>query len=50
MGLTNPSRGVVDFDGYRALRPLYEAAMAAGVWIVLRPGDSRFDLHGVRLC
>ncbi|KAJ7483000.1 glycoside hydrolase family 35 protein [Mycena galericulata] len=38
MGLQNPSRGVVDFDGFRALKPLYEAALAAGVWIVVRPG------------
>jgi hypothetical protein len=38
MGLHNPARGVVDFDGFRALRPLYEAAMAAGVWVVVRPG------------
>ncbi|KAF7375372.1 hypothetical protein MSAN_00424700 [Mycena sanguinolenta] len=34
MGLVNPSRGVVDFDGFRALKPLYEAAMAAGIWVV----------------
>ncbi|KAK0200111.1 glycoside hydrolase family 35 protein [Desarmillaria ectypa] len=38
MGLVNPSRGVVDFDGFRALKPLYEAALDAGIWIVLRPG------------
>ncbi|EEB91156.1 hypothetical protein MPER_10530, partial [Moniliophthora perniciosa FA553] len=38
MGLINPSRGVVDFDDYRALKPLYEAALQAGIWIVLRPG------------
>ncbi|KAJ7445072.1 glycoside hydrolase family 35 protein [Mycena latifolia] len=38
MGLQNPARGVVDFDGFRALKPLYEAAMAAGIWIVVRPG------------
>lgn len=38
MGAINPSRGVVDFDGYRALQPLYDAAMKAGVWVVLRPG------------
>ncbi|KAF7335702.1 Glycoside hydrolase family 35 protein [Mycena venus] len=38
MGLLNPSRGVVDFDGFRALKPLYEAAMAAGIWVVVRPG------------
>ncbi|KAK0471626.1 glycoside hydrolase superfamily [Armillaria novae-zelandiae] len=29
---------VVDFDGFRALKPLYEAALDAGIWIVLRPG------------
>lgn len=38
MGLINPSRGVVDFDGFRALQPLYDAAKAAGIWVVLRPG------------
>ncbi|KAJ7174196.1 glycoside hydrolase superfamily [Mycena crocata] len=38
MGLLNPSRGVVDLDGFRALKPLYEAAMAAGIWVVVRPG------------
>ncbi len=39
MGLINPSPGVVDFDGFRALQPLYDAAKAAGIWIVLRPGN-----------
>ncbi|KAL0951714.1 hypothetical protein HGRIS_008390 [Hohenbuehelia grisea] len=38
MGLINPSRGVVDFDGFRALQPLYDAAKAAGIFVVLRPG------------
>lgn len=38
MGLINPSRGVVDFNGFRALQPLYDAARDAGIWIVLRPG------------
>ncbi|KAJ6517875.1 glycoside hydrolase family 35 protein [Mycena vitilis] len=38
MGLINPSRGVVDFDSFRALQPLFDAAKAAGIWIVLRPG------------
>ncbi|KAJ7483608.1 glycoside hydrolase family 35 protein [Mycena latifolia] len=37
MGLINPSRGVVDFNSFRALQPLYDAARAAGIWIVLRP-------------
>jgi len=38
MGLTNPAPGVVDFGGFRALQPLYDAAKEAGVWVVLRPG------------
>lgn len=39
MGLINPAPGVVDFGGFRALQPLYDAAKKAGIWIVLRPGD-----------
>ncbi|TBU36471.1 glycoside hydrolase superfamily [Dichomitus squalens] len=38
MGLTNPSRGVVDFKDWRALKPMYNAASEAGLFIVLRPG------------
>ncbi|KAF7297228.1 Glycoside hydrolase family 35 protein [Mycena indigotica] len=38
MGVVNPSRGVVDFGGYRALQPLFDAAKAAGLWLILRPG------------
>ncbi|KAJ4000709.1 glycoside hydrolase family 35 protein [Lentinula boryana] len=38
MGLVNPSPGVMDFDGFRSLSALYEAARLAGLWIVLRPG------------
>ncbi|KAH6908431.1 glycoside hydrolase family 35 protein [Coprinopsis sp. MPI-PUGE-AT-0042] len=38
MGLSNPAPGVVDWDSYRALKPLYEAAQESGIWIVLRPG------------
>lgn len=38
MGLINPSPGVIDFDNYRALKPLFEIAKQVGVWIVLRPG------------
>jgi len=37
-GLLNPAPGVVDFDSFRALQPLFDAALAAGVWVVLRPG------------
>ncbi|KAG0700935.1 glycoside hydrolase family 35 protein [Suillus ampliporus] len=38
MVLINPSPGVIDFNDYRALEPLYEAARQTGIWIVLRPG------------
>ncbi|KAI9452442.1 glycoside hydrolase family 35 protein [Russula earlei] len=37
-GLLNPSPGVVDFGSFRALQPLFDAALVAGVWVVLRPG------------
>jgi len=39
MGLLNPSRGVVDFNGFRSLQPLFDAAKASGIWIILRPGE-----------
>ncbi|KAL1748893.1 glycoside hydrolase family 35 protein [Schizophyllum fasciatum] len=38
MGLQNPAPGVVDFDGYRALKPFFEACKAVGLWVVIRPG------------
>ncbi|RDX44153.1 hypothetical protein OH76DRAFT_1487358 [Lentinus brumalis] len=38
MGATNPSRGVIDFNDWRALQPMYDAAKLAGIFIVLRPG------------
>ncbi|KAK0448411.1 glycoside hydrolase family 35 protein [Desarmillaria tabescens] len=44
MGLLNPSRGVVDFDGFRVLKPLYEAALEAGIWIALCPETSAGDI------
>jgi len=37
-GLSNPAPGVIDFDSFRALQPLFDAARTAGVWIILRPG------------
>ncbi|KAI0263999.1 glycoside hydrolase family 35 protein [Gloeopeniophorella convolvens] len=37
-GLSNPAPGVVDFNDWRSLQPLFDAALAAGVWVVLRPG------------
>ncbi|KIM73346.1 glycoside hydrolase family 35 protein [Piloderma croceum F 1598] len=38
MGLINPQPGVVDFDGFRDLQPLFDAAKQTGIWIILRPG------------
>ncbi|GJJ09054.1 hypothetical protein Clacol_003276 [Clathrus columnatus] len=37
-GLSNPSRDVLDFDDWRNLQTLFDAAKAAGLFIVLRPG------------
>ncbi|KAG8982974.1 hypothetical protein FRB90_006403, partial [Tulasnella sp. 427] len=37
-GLSNPSKGVLDFDGVRALQPLLDAAKEVGLWVILRPG------------
>ncbi|SJL04269.1 uncharacterized protein ARMOST_07630 [Armillaria ostoyae] len=48
MGLLNPSRRVMDFDGFRALKPLYEAALDAGIWIVLRLAQSVALRYSVR--
>ncbi|CEL57170.1 hypothetical protein RSOLAG1IB_08403 [Rhizoctonia solani AG-1 IB] len=37
-GLVNPAPGELDFDGFRALDPLFKLAMKSGLWVVLRPG------------
>ena len=37
-GLTHPAPGVLDFNDWRALQPMYDAAKPAAIWIVLRPG------------
>ncbi|GJF00021.1 glycoside hydrolase family 35 protein [Phanerochaete sordida] len=37
-GLTNPAPGVLDFNDWRALQPMFKAAEQAGIFIVLRPG------------
>ena len=37
-GLTNPAPGVLDFNDWRALQPMFDAAKLAGIFIVLRPG------------
>ncbi|PIL34790.1 hypothetical protein GSI_02577 [Ganoderma sinense ZZ0214-1] len=41
MGATNPSRGVLDFNDWRALQPIFDAAKLAGIFVTLRPG--KFD-------
>ncbi|KAI0079138.1 hypothetical protein K474DRAFT_1592617 [Panus rudis PR-1116 ss-1] len=38
-GLSNPSPGVIDFNDWRALQPLFDAAKLAGIWIHWRPGQ-----------
>lgn len=55
-GMSNPSKGVLDFDGVRALQPLLDAAKEVGLWVILRPGMSLLpsliktprDLHRTR--
>ncbi|KAI0642855.1 glycoside hydrolase superfamily [Trametes meyenii] len=37
-GLTNPAPGVFDFNDWRALQPIFDAAKLAGIFVVLRPG------------
>ncbi|TFY68957.1 hypothetical protein EVJ58_g705 [Rhodofomes roseus] len=37
-GVSNPSPGVIDFNDWRALQPIYDAAEQAGIFITLRPG------------
>lgn len=38
-GLHEPKRGAgVDFSGFRDLRPFIEAAQAAGLYLIARPG------------
>lgn len=39
-GSINPNSNDVDFNDWRALQPLYDAAKAAGIFVVLRPGKS----------
>ncbi|KAI1789917.1 glycoside hydrolase superfamily, partial [Ganoderma leucocontextum] len=38
MGVTNPSPGVLDFNHWRSLQPIYDAAKLAGIFVVLRAG------------
>ncbi|PIL34795.1 hypothetical protein GSI_02582 [Ganoderma sinense ZZ0214-1] len=38
MGVTNPSPGVLDFDHWRAVQPIFDAAKLAGIFVVLRAG------------
>ena len=48
MGLTNPSRGVIDFDDWRSLEAIYEAAKQAGIFVVLRPGEFGLPSYAMR--
>ena len=45
VGVTNPSRGVLDFNDWRALQPIFDAAKLAGIFVVLRPGKHFIVLH-----
>lgn len=47
MGLINPTPGIIDFDGFRDLQSLFDAAKQAGIWIVLRPGTLVIRNHAV---
>lgn len=38
VGATNPSPGVLDFEHWRSVRAIYEAAKLAGIFVILRPG------------
>ncbi|TFK90360.1 glycoside hydrolase family 35 protein [Polyporus arcularius HHB13444] len=38
MGATNPAPGVLDFNDWRSLETMYQAAKIAGIFVVLRPG------------
>lgn len=37
-GVISPSRDVIDMDGYRDVKPVFEAAKAAGIFLIYRPG------------
>ena len=36
--MTNPAPGVFDFEDWRALQPIFDAAKLAGIFVILRPG------------
>ena len=44
VGATNPSCGVIDFNDWRALQPIFDAAKLAGIFITLRPGEHVLQL------
>ncbi|KAG8737536.1 hypothetical protein FRC10_008085 [Ceratobasidium sp. 414] len=37
-GTISPSRNIIDLDGYRDLKPVFEAAKEAGIFLIYRPG------------
>lgn len=49
MGLINPSRGVIDLDGFRALEPFFDMCRDLGIWVVLRPGECDWTVIGHQL-
>lgn len=49
-GLVNPAPGEFDFDGFRALDPLFKLAMKTGLWVVLRPGVRAVLIRFILAC
>ncbi|KAI0352573.1 hypothetical protein OH77DRAFT_1523159 [Trametes cingulata] len=52
MGATNPAPGVIDFNDWRALQPIFDAAKLAGIFVVIRPGpfiNSESSAGGIAL-
>ncbi|EJD54068.1 beta-galactosidase [Auricularia subglabra TFB-10046 SS5] len=37
-GMHEPKRGEISFEGFRDIQPFFDAAMAAGVYLIARPG------------
>lgn len=37
-GVSNPAPGDLDFNGWRDLQALFDAAKASGLFVVFRPG------------
>lgn len=37
-GMMNPKEGILDLEGINDFQPLFDAAKAAGLWVIARPG------------